>query len=275
MWMAVDCEENRARCRLSIFQYFDLLLGFVQQPFPVEQAEDITSLIDKCATCGCNSQVVKNYYAIESTIRYYGPITKDARIANNHVFLTPGEPHDGMPHWKQPPHEHLAALNIGKQEAENLHEQEAEKAVLHFVRRFGPLAARERGGTIWIDRHGFHAEDAPMLIDVPAFLAAQKLLQEAWRGNVEALDEIAAGLTDELELEAHPQGLELRVRDLWTLVRLLFLRDHASGKTKVCANPDCPTPSFLQARKGQKYCTHSCAVLVNVRRFRAGLNKAD
>ena len=204
--------------------------------------------------------MTKNYYAIESTIRYYGPTVKDARIENRHVFLTPGEPHGGMPHWKQPPHEYLAALSVGKQKAENVSEQEAEKAVLYFVRRFGPLAARASGGMIWID--------------VPAFLAAQKLLQEAWRGDGEALDAIAVGLTDELELEAHTQGLELQVRDLWTLIRVLFLRDHASGKTKVCANPDCSARSFLQARKGQKYCSHGCAVLVNVRRFRAGLNKA-
>src|SRR5262249_52907581 len=128
-----------------------------------------------------------------------------------------------------------------------------------FIRRFGPLAERKIGDRVWID--------------VPHFLALQRELQDAWRGDREALEEMTTGLAAELELEADPKGLELRVRDLWTLIRLLFLRDHTRGKAKVCANPDCSTPCFIQVRRGQKYCSHSCAVLINVRRFRAGLNK--
>jgi PAS domain-containing protein len=56
-----------------------------------------------------------------------------------------------------------------------------------------------------------------------------------------------------------------------SVFRSLFLRDCGAKKTRVCVNPDCPAPYFLQTRKGQKFCTHRCAVLVNVRRFRAGL----
>lgn len=43
-------------------------------------------------------------------------------------------------------------------------------------------------------------------------------------------------------------------------------------KIKICENPDCPSPQFAQQRRGQKYCTHKCAVLMNVRRFRARLS---
>lgn len=50
--------------------------------------------------------------------------------------------------------------------------------------------------------------------------------------------------------------LEKKACVLWSLIRM-------------CENPDCPTPYFLEARKGQKYCSHKCAVLINVRRFRA------
>ena len=64
------------------------------------------------------------------------------------------------------------------------------------------------------------------------------------------------------------EGIDIAVVDLWNLTRLLFLRDYSAGRTRVCSNPDCSSPYFLQQRRGQKYCTHKCAVLMNVRRFR-------
>ena len=69
-------------------------------------------------------------------------------------------------------------------------------------------------------------------------------------------------------------GVEIAVLELWNLVRFLFLRDYAAGKTRVCANKDCSSPHFLERREGQKYCTHKCAVLMNVRRFRERESKA-
>jgi hypothetical protein len=76
-------------------------------------------------------------------------------------------------------------------------------------------------------------------------------------------------------IDVNPRGVEIAVHDLWDLARLLFLRDFAAGRTKVCANEDCGSRYFLEQRKGQKFCSHNCAVLINVRRFRSRQVKAQ
>jgi hypothetical protein len=94
----------------------------------------------------------------------------------------------------------------------------------------------------------------------------QERLQRAWRGERDALEEIAKDV--KARVDVNTLSVDIAVIDLWSLVRLLFLRDHSAGSTKVCANPDCSSPYFVQQRRGQKFCTHKCAVLMNVRRFR-------
>jgi hypothetical protein len=91
-------------------------------------------------------------------------------------------------------------------------------------------------------------------------------LRQAWKGNEEVLEQMLVDLRAPLRVQ--PAGLEITVEDLWTLIRLLFLRDWLDGRAKVCDSPDCPAPYFLASRKGQKFCSQRCAVLVNVRRFR-------
>jgi hypothetical protein len=198
------------------------------------------------------------YYEFQTTIRYYGPTAEDIRVETGHVYATVGKLIDGTPSWRAP-HEYLAGLDLGGWQADR---------IAQFTRRFGPLAPRhatapkdriEPGDAIWIDTGNL--------------AGLQELLRAAWRGDGNALEEIATGLTADLDLKAQPDRLELVVSDLWTLIRLLFWRDRANGKAKVCANPDCLTPWFLESRRGQKYCSHSCAVLINVRRFRERLQK--
>jgi predicted RNA-binding Zn ribbon-like protein len=62
---------------------------------------------------------------------------------------------------------------------------------------------------------------------------------------------------------------------MWTVVRVAFLMDYKIGRIKVCGNPDCVTPYFVESRKGQEFCSHKCAVLINVRRFRERQSKAE
>ena len=94
----------------------------------------------------------------------------------------------------------------------------------------------------------------------------QRLLQRAWRGERKAISEMAQDV--KARVDVGTKSIDIAVVDLWSLVRLSFLRDHGADRTKVCANPDCSSPYFLQQRKGQQYCTHKCAVLINVRHFR-------
>jgi hypothetical protein len=207
---------------------------------------------------------VIRYYAAQACIRYYGPTAENVRIEAGHVYATVGQPVDGTPRWKAP-HEYLASLDLADWQADR---------VIRFTMRFGPLAPRHdtsrkplRKIESSADRGSFEPGDL-IWVDTGQFVSLQRLLREAWRGDHGALDEVATALPADLDLEARPEGLELIARDLWTLIRLLFLRDYASGKVKLCANPDCETPYFLVARRGQKYCSHGCAVLINVRRFR-------
>jgi|SRR5271168_1306016 len=166
----------------------------------------------------------------------------------------------GTPKWKHPPHEYLAGMELTDWNVER---------VRAFTLEYGPLAPRHRPGEIPTggDFDCFKPGDR-VWIDTAQFVALQKLLWLAWQGDPGALQDVSGDLASALNLRAGAEGLELEVPDLWALIRLLFLQDHAKGKTKVCTNPDCQKLCFLQARKGQIYCSHECAVLINVRRFR-------
>ena len=106
----------------------------------------------------------------------------------------------------------------------------------------------------------------------------QELLRQAWRGEPLAIETLQYGIRHSAQQEAYgplevkvavgAPRVELYTRDLWGFIRVAFLADCSSRKTRVCANPDCPTPYYLEARRGQKFCSHKCAVLINVRRFR-------
>ena len=109
----------------------------------------------------------------------------------------------------------------------------------------------------------------------------QSLLRGAWRGDAECQMLVAEGYPGSPVNDPVFGGINigwssgtsntpnvLRPQDLWSFIRIAFLQDYAAGKTKVCQNPDCPTPYFLQKRKGQNHCCRKCVVLVNVRRFR-------
>ncbi len=99
----------------------------------------------------------------------------------------------------------------------------------------------------------------------------QDLLRRGWRGEGNPIKDMAKDIVARIEVGR--TGIEIGVVDLWSLVRLLFVRDYVAGETRICARDDCPTPYFLLKRRGQKYCTHDCAVVVNVRRFRARTSK--
>jgi hypothetical protein len=68
-------------------------------------------------------------------------------------------------------------------------------------------------------------------------------------------------------------GVELVFNNLWTLTRWLFVQDHADGRTKMCGNENCITPYFVIKRKGQKHCSHECAMAVAARRHRRKVSK--
>lgn len=212
-------------------------------------------------------QSMKAYYATQAVIRYYG-----AGIE---------------PNWPDAPHVALANLRL-------------ERAALKmFTRRYGPLAAppekwsladklklaiaKKRGDdplwTVAVPRSRFHIADLERVTEM------QRLLRNAWRNDSDAIVKIEPGMSATLWFgvterrlglkDAPADALTIFVDDFWHFIRAAFLIDYKAGRTAVCKNPDCPAPYFLRSRKGQEFCTHKCAVLINVRRFRELQRKAS
>jgi CGNR zinc finger len=203
---------------------------------------------------------VKTYYALSGTLRYYGPGFEKR--------------------WPDAPHRAFA----------NLHLDVA--ALGMFTQRYGHLyfpgewpkpnaeaiaASDERLGTALRMLFSF-------VPDLQQAKNMQKLLVRAWCADQGAIADIEKdikvfplfGATERaFGLNDPPDGFALYAEDMWNFVRAAFLLDYKNGRAKVCKNPDCPAPYFLQSRKGQEFCSHKCAVLVNVRRFRAGLTASQ
>jgi hypothetical protein len=207
---------------------------------------------------------MKHYYATVAQIRYYGQVPKTVGKAAEAVWGTGVE-------------STLFGENVLTRAAWTDFLEAAREQPFDLSRRKEPVHERLANMTLDVDSiyvftkaWGFlDAEVAPdgRLVTQPQHLEQfQDLLQRAWKGESKALSEIEKDVKARVDVGA--KGIDIAVVDLWNLVRLSFLRDHKVGRTKVCANKDCPSPYFLEQRKGQKYCTHKCAVLMNVRRFR-------
>ncbi len=217
-------------------------------------------------SCCGNIQPVTSYYDIRAVIRYYGELPQEVKIVGNKVcggmdfstdwtgvVVSPDRSLTPFPfeRWKTPCHEYFANLPLDLSDP-------------------GPAYA-------FTTHYGFLEGSADLMsgrfeVDVVKLMALQELIRKAWANDAEALREIESVIETELVIRGNE--IEIAVGDLWSLMRILFLRDRAEGRAKVCANADCPErPYFLQTRKGQKYCRHECAVLVNVRRFRERAKK--
>jgi hypothetical protein len=175
---------------------------------------------------------MKSYYALNGTIRYYNE--KAART------------------WKEPPHYHFVNMLI------------TENSIRGFARQYGLPYSDWRMGAYQLNK--------------PDLVRMQSLLRRAWRDDIDAIADIEKGDPNapkdkvygplRIDWSVTHKGIVASALDLWSFMRIAFLQDYSDGRTKVCANQDCPAPHFLQKRKGQEFCSHPCAVLINVRRFR-------
>lgn len=153
------------------------------------------------------------------------------------------------------PHEELANL------------RDDHKAVRAFESRWGPLTKPPE----MADPDFYKKFPAEMLKGLGGGLPIgfRDTLREAWKTDPAWLDEMQ-------DISEIPNSL-VRIHDsvarqmlstwefrngriaiipdnLWTSICVLFLRDHAAGRTCICANPDCANPFFLKKRGTQKYC---------------------
>jgi hypothetical protein len=202
-------------------------------------------------------QYVNSYYDITVGLRYYGPLPTSTRVDRYFVFGEFGPEFSDVTRWKEPPHEYLA--NVPRTEEFELCDLKAMEA---FVRRYGVLNARLDS---WTPSASSKFEEQCV-----SFTRFQTILRQAWKQDAEALSEIEIQVEHALDARTSMKGgtIVLTTENLWSFICVLFMRDFQARKAKICASPDCINPYFVEHRKGQKYCSHVCAVRENVRRFR-------
>lgn len=176
--------------------------------------------------------------------------------------------------WSNPPHVYLANLEFN-----------STAEALLFTRRYGLLINDEdrTDKTEWL-----YMKNGNFRCDLVEFISALQLsqlkLRAAWYGSeqqVAALrshpffETFSSDTPGNLPIEIHSQGnkIEAVTPDLWSFICILFTRDHAEGRLKICPNSACPAPYFVANRHGQIYCRHECAVLVNIHSFRRRLRE--
>jgi hypothetical protein len=195
--------------------------------------------------------------------------------------------------WKTPPHVWLANLPAydfnGEPTTQPTEAMADARAIEGFIRRFGvlrgvavadPIREKLEQGITEAEQtiHELRSKGLEKTSQVGLFAAnpsvfppdpnglyfyenaseftrTQALLRKAWTGDEAAIRSIEGETAGGLEVcSSVKYGISLTAKTLWSLICVLFLRDHAAGRTSVCRNPECPAPYFLKRRSTQKFC---------------------
>ncbi len=188
---------------------------------------------------------MNSQYAISGSIRYYMPLPRQVKLKDSTVLdIAAPAPVRGdfnLARWKEPPHVALANM------------RDNPEAALRFTRLYGAL-------------HPDYTGEQDIDIQISLVFKFRDSLRHAWDGNYVALSVVVDDVKAEIRL--NPTRMEIVPENLWALIRVIFARDFWDRRTGKCENPECPAPYFLLARKGQKFCSQKCSVLISVREFR-------
>lgn len=206
------------------------------------------------------TNVSKDYYTITVPLRGRSLLPATIRVEGERVRGELAASQVNPARWPDPPHVCLA--NLGVRAPTNPCPLEE---VFLFTKRYGLLGSGEGGLDVWLeeDERKF---DGKLVLFTAVFQDVQELLRNAWRGDEDAITTVSKEVR--MEIYSQEGKAEVVTPDLWAFICALFIRDHAEGRLKVCRNPDCPAPYFVAVRRGKSFCSHRCAVLMNVRRFR-------
>jgi hypothetical protein len=183
------------------------------------------------------------------------------------ILADPGNMTVNPLRWKTPPHRYFVNLPASITPELGLGIVDP-NALLGFSRRYGFLSHK----TVK-DRWVLDVESSASLDFITSEVGrytqgefrelienkSQGLMQYAWiTGDARAVQEFAkyaaGNLQYQVEIDVDTGEAVVKVVNAWTLICMLFVRDHAAGKTAICANPDCPARYFLKSRKTQKIC---------------------
>lgn len=219
----------------------------------------------------CNTLVRTAYYIVGVKISpgWKLPHPRSIKVETGRITGWAGRQDADTSQWKEPPH--VVMANLGYQSIRPS-AVASDDDVRRFTERYG-MDLRLRDLPV-------SENTAPLVLD--EFRNSQKELREAWERrdhriftdpNGEARDQGWGWFPADLKVRG--RRLELHPADVWTFMQILLARDIATGCAKVCRNPDCPAPYFIAQRNDAKYCSHSCAVAVNVRNFRQRRRKRN
>ena len=216
---------------------------------------------------------------------FVGPTCVPSESRGYSVFAKAGIVEVNPSRWKELPHRRF--LNLPVVTSSDKGEEIVDpKAMLSFTKQYGMLdyLMAYEGDTNWTKflEHDGYAEylkdkdDCLMLLEyaptvetiskeisgysperIQQLARTQSFLKYAWRtGDEKALDALEEYLSGGLPIhfEIDEGRFRISVVNVQRLILMLFFRDHAAGKTAICANPDCPAPYFLRSRKTQKIC---------------------
>jgi len=110
-----------------------------------------------------------------------------------------------------------------------------------------------RWGGLWTEKQAAAVAATGQELEA-IYRTLRELLQKAWRGDKDAIVQLEGMTAVNFRWHYTGKRAELVPEDLWTAIVLLFLRDHAAGRTAICVNPDCPAPYFIRKRRTQKFC---------------------
>jgi hypothetical protein len=169
-------------------------------------------------------------------------------------------------------HQEFANLPAAQSAEPDLGPLVSPQSMKKFILRYGSLSATKSTYKEGFERRSSHLVDDLRRVEeesksasfdwdwgkergkVLAAADRQDLLRCAWRREASAVEEIQRRAMENVVYGFSDRGLQITTKDVWALVCLLFLRDHAAGKLGVCANPHCPVPYFVKNRRTQKIC---------------------
>lgn len=197
-----------------------------------------------------------SYVKVTSILQYRGLNPQSVAVGDDGTIS--GTLGNEIKAWKTPPHVALANLSLSPQ------------AIASFVRRYGVLG--DIVGTVGEAGTKESSQSVGFTLS-PSFVSeAQRLLRLAWRGDRSALLQVE-DVVKQINLQVAPslvrrEQIAFETSDLWRYLCFAFSIDYIDGKTKTCTNLDCEHPYFVQKRKDQQFCSHRCAVVINVKRYR-------
>jgi hypothetical protein len=227
-----------------------------------------------------------SYYRMDVRLRpgWRLPQAKTLRIGNGDLKGVNSSLPVDPAQWKDPPH--VAFANLGYDPARR-GGFASDDQIKMFTSRYGPLSILQGPGAAAEQPKPSKVMEAAKRVLAPTqaeeqfwmpladFRVSQAQLRDAWKEKNASLftdpENSSKSLGYDLlpvDWQATGNQMELCPASCDNYMGILLTRDLAEKRTRVCQNPDCPTPYFVAGRRDAKFCSHRCAVAISVNNFR-------